>query len=489
MMRGGLVYTAAALAPALQGLVAVAVFPRALGPVEYGEYALAAGVAASVMGVSGDWLLAATMRFLPEGERVGRGAAVMKATMVLAMAAGCLGSIVAVAMLAAIGELRFAWLVGVLVMVSALAKVAQGVVRSHELHRTYLLAVVIGSAGSLALGLAGVLLTGRAEMILLGQGFSILVTLLLVWFDGSARSTRSHSTAVRLRRADFRDVLGFGAPVAASAVGGQALQLGDRYVITATLGDRFTGLYAPCYAAGEKLVGLPFGVVFSTYYPIAARMWAEDRQQDVEKLLSIVLGVYAMAGAAIVGVLLVAGRAIVNVVIGGEYVSGWPIVPVVAASVSAWYCGMVFHQMMELEKRTVIITRMVTACAVLNIALNVFLVPKMGIVGSALATSVSYATYAIMAYGVGKHTLGHQVTIPWLTLRGAGVGFCGFIIACLASQSGLGVVASAVLGLSLYCSGLYCCGDRALLMQLLKEAAVLVRRRKGVPRHADRNDV
>jgi O-antigen/teichoic acid export membrane protein len=60
----------------------------------------------------------------------------------------------------------------------------------------------------------------------------------------------------------------------------------------------------------------------------------------------------------------------------------------------------------------------VLGCAVLNIALNLVLVPRIGIVGAAIATLISYAASALAAAFASRRLL--PVALPWATITRAG---------------------------------------------------------------------
>jgi O-antigen/teichoic acid export membrane protein len=73
-----------------------------------------------------------------------------------------------------------------------------------------------------------------------------------------------------------------------------------------------------------------------------------------------------------------------------------------------------------INRKTRRIMAIVVCCAALNIGLNLGLVPKMGIVGSAIATLVSYSVTAFALGMAGRQLL--RVPIPWRTILRAAVG-------------------------------------------------------------------
>jgi O-antigen/teichoic acid export membrane protein len=71
-----------------------------------------------------------------------------------------------------------------------------------------------------------------------------------------------------------------------------------------------------------------------------------------------------------------------------------------------------------IHRKTRVIMSIVLSCAALNIGLNFALIPRMGIVGSAIATLVSYSVGACALATAGRRLL--RVPIPWTTVLRAG---------------------------------------------------------------------
>jgi O-antigen/teichoic acid export membrane protein len=72
-----------------------------------------------------------------------------------------------------------------------------------------------------------------------------------------------------------------------------------------------------------------------------------------------------------------------------------------------------------LHRKTRTIMTIVLSCAVLNIVLNLLLVPRLGIEGSAIVTLVCYAAAALAMAAAGHALL--PVELPWGMLLRAGV--------------------------------------------------------------------
>ena len=72
-----------------------------------------------------------------------------------------------------------------------------------------------------------------------------------------------------------------------------------------------------------------------------------------------------------------------------------------------------------IHRKTRVIMSIVVCCAALNIGLNFLLVPRIGIVGAAIATLISYSVTSIALGTAGRRLL--RVPIPWMTILRAGL--------------------------------------------------------------------
>jgi O-antigen/teichoic acid export membrane protein len=124
-----------------------------------------------------------------------------------------------------------------------------------------------------------------------------------------------------------------------------------------------------------------------------------------------------------------------------------------------------------IERRTRRIMAIIMSCAALNIGLNLVLVPRMGIVGAAIATLVSYAATSVLLAVAGRAFL--LVTLPWPTLARAGAASLAMYLVVAGLHGGHGLLTvgvRAVIGAAIY-AALICAIDpdaRTMLRKVLR---------------------
>lgn len=193
------------------------------------------------------------------------------------------------------------------------------------------------------------------------------------------------SSGGTLERAHLRYALQFGLPLIPSAVATTALNLLDRVVILDALGPVQTGIYSFAYNIGQ-VMNLAVLASAQAIGPVFIRLREQRAFDAIEQAwrrvnapllaLSIGLVVFAPEAAILLG--------------DEEYRAGLSIVPWVALGYLARAYAALFSQYAIYVNRTGIHAGGIVLAAVLNGALNVWLVPRYGIDAAAITTFVSF---------------------------------------------------------------------------------------------------
>lgn len=381
------------LAQGLVGFGAVAVFTRVLAPEEYGRYVLILA-AASLIGTLGfTWLDAAVARHHARAASRGRLAGQLftawRLYALLAAPAAMLGGVAL--WLAPVGaELKsacaFAYAYTLIRSGLTLAletRRAAGEAWRYSLLETFTLSAGFGLGVVFAM-VGGLGAAGPFAGMALAAGIALIV-------DAPVLLSRA-----RRDRADSKRAAAFfayGLPVAVSLIFEHFLSVGDRFVIAAILGEAATGAYAAGYAVADRSLSIIFlwlgaatGPLLVAAFEHKGRAAAEDVARNTAGLMAL-LGFPAAAGLA-----LVAGD-VSRVLIGADIASeASAIIPFIALSglmngIMTFY----FHEAYVLGRRPRAMAAVMAACAVLNLVLNLVLVPRFGLTGAAASTVIAYA--------------------------------------------------------------------------------------------------
>lgn len=185
--------------------------------------------------------------------------------------------------------------------------------------------------------------------------------------------------------AHLRYALHFGLPLVPSAVATTALNLLDRVVILDALGPVETGIYSFAYNIGQ-VMNLAVLASAQAIGPIYIRLREQLEWESIEQAWR---RVNAPLLALAIGLVLFAPEA--AILLGDErYHAGLSIVPWVALGYLARAYGALFAQYSIYLNRTWVSSSGIIVAAVLNAALNIWLVPLYGIDAAAITTFGSF---------------------------------------------------------------------------------------------------
>ena len=379
-------------AQALVGFGGVAVFTRLMGQEEFGRFALVMAALSLAHILAFTWLEAAVARYHARAEKRGR------LSDHLATAYG-LFALCAVFALAAFG--------GALLLFDfdAPLKAALGFALVQLIARS---AMQIGLETHRAAG--NVARYSALEAGYLTLGFTLGVGLLLFTDMGAAGVFAGSAVAVavvavfdlpamlrrarpgrrqKVRAAAFAR---YGAPISASLIFEHLLSIGDRFLINWILGAGAVGVYAAGYGLADRLIDIIFIWFGAAVWPLTIRALEQEGGDAAKAVAARAAGLMALiAFPAAAGLALVATE-LTGVIVGPDLREG-------AAAILPWIAlsglmnGMMtyyFHEAFTLTRRTGVMAAIMAGAAVLNLVLNLLLLPHFGLIGAAMATVLAY---------------------------------------------------------------------------------------------------
>ncbi len=203
----------------------------------------------------------------------------------------------------------------------------------------------------------------------------------------------------------LRGMLGFGAPLALAGIGSMIVQVADRPIMAAAAGLAEAGVYGTCYKLGIGMM-LLVGMFDQAWKPfILERAERADAGEIVARVLTYfaTLGCWAfLAIAFLVAPLATAPLFGGKPLIHESFWGGLGVVPVVA--LGYLFNGLYFVMLapLMLDKRTGAVSAATWAGAGVNLALNLFLIPRWGMAGAAWATFGAYAAMAVSVWALGR---------------------------------------------------------------------------------------
>ena len=474
LLRNSAFYLFARGVPGLINFAALALYTRLLAPTEFGRYALVLAGIGFIDVIVFQWLRLVLVRHLPAHQSDPDR-----------FLGGMLALFLVLALTVSGGGALLAWLWADRVWQRLVALAVPLLLAQVWLELNLALA-----SASLALKRYGKLLMSKAALALviggwlawMGLGAYAPLTGLLA---GNVIVTTIFGWAVwrRVRPSwappeEIRRHLNYGLPLTLTFALGWVLSASDRFLIAWLADDAAVGHYAVGYDLAQQSLGLLLAIVNTAAYPLAVhaleKQGSEGARAQLEQNGSLVVAV-ALAGAA--GLVILAPP-IVGLFVGAEFRSATlTVLPWIAAAaavqgIKAFHLDIAFH--LSAQSRTLVF---VTALAAgTNVALNLFLITRFGIVGAAWATLAAVTLAATCSAWLGRRTFNMPRLRP-LLLKGSTVA----IAAMLGAHLGMLCLQASMVTMLLagLMAGSACALAAALVLDIAGMRAAILRRLSG----------
>ncbi len=463
----GAAYTAASIVSKLIAVALLPLYTRYLTPADYGhaEVIFAAIITASIVVRLG--LIEALLRFYYKDEE--------DPTRVVATSFAALFWVATAATLIA---LPFAEPISELLLNKSapdLGRIAVGglwvstmfeylltLFRLEERARAFFVTTMLSVLS--AIGLTVILVVGAGEGargLLLGSYVSGAAFVLgLIW-------VHRRRLSLRFERPLLRRLMRFGLPTMPAELSLYGLNFVDRIIIIRTAGATAVGLYslAVKFAQGVNVLVRGFQLAWP---PLAYSIRDDD---EARRTYAAVVTWFVTGCAFVVVGLWLLSRWIVRALAAPEFFGSYKAIGLVATGVTLYALYMVLVVILGRTGRTEFNFPATLAALAANIALNLILVPPLGIVGAGIALVASYLVVLALMYGFTQRLF--PVPYEWSRLArviaiSAGLVLSGELL--LPTEGFLGLIARTALWLTyplaLLATGFFTSGERSWLARL-----------------------
>jgi O-antigen/teichoic acid export membrane protein len=238
--------------------------------------------------------------------------------------------------------------------------------------------------GIIHMGIIGSLLaTG------IGYAFIAICTLPLIVLRAGLRS----------RWDIIHNLVAFGVPLVFNTLSFWVLQLSDRYLLSKLGSLAETASYGVAYNLGNAL-----NVVVLTPFILAwpTAMFAIAKRDDAPHIFQLIFRYFTLFLLLIALLLAYVGIVVLDLLFPVSYHSATPIIPIIALSIVFYGVYTVLTVGTGIRRKTWYIALAMTFAALLNVAINLVLIPHYGSMGAAIATLVAYVFLTLLMYIVNQ---------------------------------------------------------------------------------------
>ncbi len=319
-----------------------------------------------------------------------------------------------------------------------LVVVGLNVLRAVDKPAPFVAVSLISTLGGQAVGLAlSAWRGGSASWYLSGVFAGYAVAGIGALLAGRMRPERASA-------ADIRAGLRLGLPTVPHSVGIFLLQMGDRTIIERSSGLGEVGRYQVAYLVGS--LGIVAVLAFNAAWaPLVFGARSEDRWVALAETTSFA---HRLLGVASFGLALGAPVALAVAAPGAYDPESLAVIAAIVAPAGFVY---VTYQSSALvvfqQRRTGVLAVVTPLAAMVNLGLNVALVPRFGLAGAAAATLVTYSLWA----EVVRTIVNRRVEIPWdngAEIRGAACAAAGLILGVALPTGGVWLLLRVLLAIA-----------------------------------------
>lgn len=201
----------------------------------------------------------------------------------------------------------------------------------------------------------------------------------------------------------YMKMLSYSTPLIPNTVCNLIVSISDRYMIAYIISEAANGIYAVSNKIPTILM------IVANIFAEAWQISAVTEEEGRERFFSRVCSVYQAIAFTTASVLIVTAQLTTYILAAEQYYEAWQYIPLLVGATTFSCVASFLSSIYMVEKKSIctLVTTMIAA--LLNIILNIWLIPIYGIYGACVATFISYfAMFLIRALHTRKY-----VKISW----------------------------------------------------------------------------
>ena len=218
--------------------------------------------------------------------------------------------------------------------------------------------------------------------------------------------------------------LRFGFPLMFNAISLLVLSASDRFFIKEIISVEASGIYGIAYKFGMILNMIFVVPLVQAWTPILFRLENAPEQKVTYQKIALY---YVQIGILLMLVIVVVSKYLLKLTTTGDYHYGSIIIPWVAFSYLLFGLQNILKAGALIHNKTLQMTQYALLAAALNIILNIVMIPTFGILGAAIATTLSYFVMIVFTFRLSQKHL----HINWLWRKMIPVILLGVIFSWL----------------------------------------------------------
>lgn len=442
----------AQIANALKGIILLPILTKTLGAELYGIWAQILVTISLLMPLALLQLEYAMTRFLTaeeDKEKIGKGISsifvtVMLAASLISLLIFIFAGHLAIAVFGSINAIYFVKISAFLVLLTTLDQIILRYFISFRQMRRYSVFMILQMIGEVLLisylVLSGYGLFGAIIPLLLVRAFIFIIGFLLV--KSEVKITTPSLTVIK-------PYLAFSLPLIPFTLSWWLVNSGDRYIIGYFLGASSVGIYSASYTLGN-VMSFFYAPIALILFPAITDLYENNNIHEVKMHLKYTLKFFLMVAIPSLFGLTILSKSLLGILTTSKFIGAYMVVPIIALGALLFSMGNLFSDVLILFKKTKIISLVFGSSALINLIINIFLVPVIGILGAAIATLVTFAILFSILASVSFKSLSFDWDPEFIIKSIVSSAVMGLLIFKLNSSGIANVLVSIIIGAVVY---------------------------------------
>jgi O-antigen/teichoic acid export membrane protein len=219
----------------------------------------------------------------------------------------------------------------------------------------------------------------------------------------------------------------FGIPVILTGVGAKVIGYMDTLILTYFSSFEQVGIYNVILPSATLFLFLGISVS-AVAFPIFSELWAKKDKIRMSEGLKLLHKYAFVITIPLIFTVFMFSSLFINLFFGQEYVSGALALQILLVGVLFYTVAGINNYIISAIGKPKIVTKIILFSALINFVANMSLIPFFGIIGAAIATSLSYlTTLLISTYMITKFIQTKLPIVIWLKITFVGLIFVLFI--------------------------------------------------------------
>jgi len=282
----------------------------------------------------------------------------------------------------------------ILIFTRCMVDILTSFLRAEQRTKLYNILGIIRSYGSLAFSIFLVFFLVKGLYgFFVGQIIAsiIMLFIMLIIFRERIKISLSCFSLV-----DLKQSIKFGFPLIWAEIGHLLLNYADRYLIQLYLGATPLGLYTAGYNLTTHITEAIIYPINYAMTPIYMNILVNKGEQQTKEFFTKLFTYFLLVMFPVVFGFIAVGRDLISFLASSKYLEACQILPYVVIGQALYSCTIILNAGLFINKKTSLVTYVMLGTCLLNVGLNIILIPRFGILGAAQATLISCLFYAVV---------------------------------------------------------------------------------------------